>query len=438
MGFAPPPDRRGFLRTAGVLSLSAAGYAATPGANDRLRVGLVGCGGRGQAHLHRLLARPDVAVVGVCDVWDGLEDEYEVVVNGRAVRRRYRQGLYPAATQAGLDAGDSGRVTKDYRRLLDAADVDAVVVATPDHWHARMVLDALSAGKDVLVEPPLARTAAEARAVVEAAERSDRVLAVAAQALADPNWRLARDRIAAGELGRVSHLSAGVFRADPRGYGRFVRLARQMTPRTVDWQLFLGPAVPARPFDRAAFAQWRCDAAFGGGPLVDLLVQPLTRLLAATGLREPVRVMAAGGLFAEQDGRDVPDAVTLLADFAEGCHLVVTGSTLGGSPHPEAVRGRRATLELVKGGVRLLGDGPPREVADVPPPDETAVVLDDFVKAVRRRDRAGVLCPPNLGAAAAVILADGLAHVRAEPRPAADTGLSPPDWQRLAGPWDAD
>ncbi len=432
----PSPDRRGFFRTAGALSLTAAGYAA--GATDRIGVAVVGCGARGQAHLHRLLARPDVAVVGVCDVWDGLDDEYEVAVNGRAVRRRYRQGLHPAAAQAGLDVGDRDRVTKDYRRLLDRPDVDVVVIATPDHWHGRMTLDALAAGKDVLVETPLAHTAAGARAVADAAGRSGRVLAVAAQTLADPNWRLAQARIAAGDLGRVSHLSAGVFRSDLRGYGRFVRLARQMTPRTVDWTAFLGPDVSPRPFDRAAFAQWRCDAAFGGGPLVDLLVHPLTRLLAATGLREPTRVVAGGGLFAEHDGRDVPDAVTLVADFAAGCQLVLTGSTLGGTGQSETIRGRRGTLELVRGGLKVFGDGQPRELADVPPPDETAVVLDDFLKAVRRRDPAGVLCPPDLGAAAAVILADGLAQVRADRRAAADAGLTPPDWQKLAGPWDAD
>ena len=422
---APSPDRRGFLRTAGVLSLSAAGYAAVSGASDRLRVAIVGCGARGQAHLHRLLARPDVAVAGVCDVWDGLDDEYEVTVNGRPVKRRYRQGLHPAAAQTGLD-GD--RVTKDYRRLLDRSDVSVVVVATPDHSHARIALDALAAGKDVLVEPPLAHTAAAARAVAAAAEKSGRVLAVACQSLTDPNWRLARTH-----LPEASHLSAGVFRADPRGYGRFVRLARQMTPRTVDWAAFLGPEVPPRPFDRASFAQWRCDSAFGGGPLVDLLIQPITRLLAAAGLGEPTRVVAGGGLFAEHDGRDVPDAVTLVADFPR-CQLAVTGSTLGGTQQPETLRGRRGAVELVRGGLRLA-DG--SKVEDVPPADETAALWDNFLRCVRGRDAAGVQCGPALGAAAAIILADGLGQVRADRR-AGDTGLSPPEWQRLAGPWDAE
>ncbi len=420
------PDRRGFLRTAGALSLTAAGVAHA--ASDKLGIAVIGCGARGQAHLHRLLARTDVTVAGVCDVWDGLDDEYEVTAGGRAVKRRYRQGLRPAAAQAGLDPADRDRVTKDYRRLLDRPDVAAVVIATPDHAHARLTLDALAAGKDVLVEPPLAHTAAGAKAVAEAAAKSGRVLAVACQSLADPNWRLVRQH-----LTEVSHLSAGIFRGDPRGYGRFVRLARQMTPRTVDWPAFLGPDVPPRPFDRASFAQWRCEAAFGGGPLVDLLVQPLTRLLAAANLREPLRVTAGGGLFAEHDGRDVPDALTLVADFP-GCQLVLTGSTLGGTQQPEMLRGRRGTVELVRGGLKLA-DG--SRVEDVPPVDETAALWDDFLRCVRTRDAAGVLCGPALGAAAASILAEAFARVRSEQR-VGDNGLSPPDWQKLGGPWDAD
>jgi predicted dehydrogenase len=411
------PDRRGFLRTAGALSLGTTAPA------DRIGVALVGCGARGQAHLHRLLARPDVAVVGVCDVWDGLADEYQVQAHGRPVSRRYRQGLFPTAEQAGLDPADPTRVTKDYRRLLDRPDVDVVCVATPDHWHARMAADALAAGKDVLVEAPLGPVAVPA----------GRVLAACVPALADPNWVLARQHLPA--LGHVGHLSAGVFRADPRGYGRFVRLARQMTPRTVDWPRFLGD-VPARPFDRAGFAQWRCEAAFGGGPLVDLLVNPLTRLLAATGLRTPARVVAAGGLFAEHDGRDVPDALTVVADFPAGCQLVLTASTLGGANQPETVRGRNGSLELVRGGVRVLGDGPARAVEDVPPADETAAVWDDFLRCVRRRTPVGVLCPPDLAAAAAGILAEAFRQVPVG-RTTGATGLSPPDWQGLAGPWEA-
>src|SRR5262245_17054623 len=140
-----PLDRRKFFGSAAALSLSAASYANVTGSNERVRVAFLGCGGRAQAHID-LIARfakegKPVAAVAVCDVWDGLEDEYEVQFGGKATRRRYSQGLYPSARKCGLDRADKNHVTKDYRVVLDRADVDAVCISTPDHWHGKMTLD---------------------------------------------------------------------------------------------------------------------------------------------------------------------------------------------------------------------------------------------------------------------------------------------------------
>src|SRR5690242_7180779 len=145
-----PLDRRKFLGSAAALSLSAASYADVAGANERVHIGFLGCGGRAQAHIdlvNRLAAQGQaVTPVAVCDVWDGLEDEYEVEFGGKTTRRRYSQGLYPSARKCRLDPADRTHVTKDYRRVLDLKDVDAVCVATPDHWHGKMTVDALAAG----------------------------------------------------------------------------------------------------------------------------------------------------------------------------------------------------------------------------------------------------------------------------------------------------
>ena len=428
-----PVDRRNFLRrttaaAAVALPLSASSYARVRGSNERIRVGFLGCGGRAQAHIH-LIARlaateKTVAPAAVCDVWDGLEDEYEQRSGHSVTRRKYSQGLYPSARKCGLDPNDRTHVVKDYRRLLDLKDVDAVCIATPDHWHGRMCLDAAAAGKDVYVEKPMTRTAAEAVLVADAMARHGRVCTVGVQSLADPVWGTARELIRTGRIGHVAHLSAGAFRSDPRGMWRFYRLVDAMTPKTIAWDLFLGhrfevdgvplgPNSANCPFDRSTFAQWRCDSRFSGGPFTDLYVHHVTRLLSVAGLGYPTRVVGAGGLYIERDGRDVPDVATIVADFAAGCQLVVTGSTLSNHPSPEVVRGRRGAITFGKGGFEVTGDGGPETVTVPSPRNETEALWRDFLDCVRRRDRV-TLSPPELGAAAVLVVASAQESFRTD------------------------
>ena len=432
-----PVDRRKFLRATAAgasLALSASSYANVGGSNSRVNVGFIGCGGRAQAHINLIvkmaLDNQGVSPVAVCDVWDGLDEEYEHRFGGNVTTRRYAQGLYPSAAKCGLNPADKKRVVKDYRRLLELKDVDAVCIATPDHWHARQTLDAFAAGKDVYVEKPMTRTAAEAWAVADAAVRFNRVLTVGVQSLADPVWRRANELISGGRIGHVSHVSAGAFRNDIRGQWRFYRLAHQMTAKTVDWDLFLGhrfevngdplgPTPDERPFDRAVFAQWRCYRPFGGGPFTDLLSHPAARLLRATGLRHPYRVVAGGGLYVEHDGRTVPDVGSLIADY-DDAQMTLTAATSTAYPAEEVIRGRLGAIKLVKGGLHVLKDDPragsglpprlekevaPAEVVSVEPPkNETEAMWRNFLDCVRKRDR-NTLCGPDL-AASAVVLTD--------------------------------
>jgi predicted dehydrogenase len=417
------------------LSLSAASYADVAGANDRVRIGFLGCGGRAQAHIdvvNRLATQGHaVAPIAVCDVWDGLEDEYEVEFGGKTTRRRYAQGLYPSARKCQLDPADRTHVTKDYRRVLDLKEVDAVCIATPDHWHGRMTVDALAAGKDVYVEKPMTRRAEEAIAVLDAWQRSGRVVTVGVQSMADPVWMRAFDLIRTGGIGHVAHAQTGAFRNDIRGQWRFYRLAEQMNPRTINWDLFLGhqfelagqpigPAPCEVKFDRSAFAQWRCDSAFSGGPLTDLLSHQITHLLAAMGVRFPARVAAGGGLYLEYDGRSVPDVTTMVADFEEGCQLVATTATISAYPIEEVIRGRLGAIKLVRGGFQVFRDDPtrgatfpprfeqplvPSETITVEPPkNETEALWENFLECVRSR-RQSTFSPPDLGAAAVALTA---------------------------------
>lgn len=425
-----PLDRRKFLGSAAALSLSAASYGNVAGSNGRVRVGFLGCGGRAQAHIdlvNRFASegRP-VTAVAVCDVWDGLEDEYEVNFGGKVTRRRYAQGLLPSASKCRLDPADRTHVTKDYRVVLDRKDVDVVCIVTPDHWHGRMTVDALAAAKDVYVEKPMTRTPEEAVAVLDAWQRSGRVVTVGVQSMADPVWVRAFDFIRTGGIGHIAHAQGGAFRNDVRGQWRFYRLAREMTPRTVDWDLFLGhrfelaglrlgPTPKEQPFDRAAFAQWRTLAAFSGGPFADLLTHPVTHLSAAMGVRFPARVTAGGGLYLEYDGREVPDLGTIVADYEEGCQLVLTASTITGYPVEEVIRGRLGAIKFVKGGFQVFRDDPTRgatfpprleqapapaeTVAVEPPKNETESLWENFLDCALAR-RQSTFSPPDLGAAA--------------------------------------
>ncbi len=437
-----PVDRRNFLRASAgaasaALSLPAASYARVPGSNAILRVGFIGCGGRAQAHLHLIvkmaMANKGVAPVAVCDVWDGLDEEYDHTFGGTTTRRRFSQGLFPAAAKCGLNPDDRKRVTKDYRRLLDLKEIDAVCIATPDHWHAKQTLDAFAAGKDVFVETPLARSAADAKAVLDAANAGNRVLTLGVQGLSDPVWRRAHDAIRGGKIGPVSHVSAGVFRNDIRGQWRFHRVLPQMTAKTVDWDLFLGHrfevnGVPVGPgpaqqgFDPTVFAQWKCYRHFSDGPAGDLLTHPVAKLLAATGCRTPRRVIGSGGLFVETDGRTVPDVATIVADF-DDCQWVVTAATTSAYPMEDVIRGRLGAIKFAAGGFQVIKDDPrgggrlpvrleeaipPTEVVTSDPPkNETEALWTNFLDCVRTRNRM-TFAPADLAAAAATVTAAGL------------------------------
>ena len=471
-----PLDRRKFFGSAAAMSLSAAGYGSVVGSNERVGIAMLGCGGRAQAHID-LLRRSErdgqaVAIRAVCDVWDGLEDEYDVEFGGKTTRRRYAQGLRPSARKCGLDPADRTRVTKDYRRVLDLKDVDAVCIATPDHWHGKMALDALAAGKDAFIEPPFTRTNEEASLVVDAWRKTGRVVTIGVQSMADPVWVTAFDHVRTGKIGHVALGQTGTFRNDLRGQWRYYRLAAEMTPRSIDWDLFLGhrfeiagrplgPNPKEQPFDRAAFAQWRCLANFSGGPVSDLLSHNLTHLIAAMGVRQPIRVAAGGGLFLERDGRTVPDVATLVADYEEGCQVIATAATISGYPAEETIRGRLGTIKFVKGGFQVFRDDPGRgasfpvrqerplepseTVAVESPKNETEALWENFLACVRSRKHA-TFCPPDLAEAA--VHTTNLAERGVRPNVASgkpkpifgwtggETGTTQaPDYQKLAGAW---
>ncbi|MBX7106138.1 MAG: Gfo/Idh/MocA family oxidoreductase [Gemmataceae bacterium] len=431
--------RRTFLQSAALagaaMTLPAASYGRVLGSNGKINVAFLGVGGRCQQHVDVILKMRDenkgVVPFAVCDVWDGDQSK----------GRGKGQGLYPTAKRCGIKEDDKAVVSKDYRRLLDNKDVDIACVATPDHWHAKMAIDAMAAGKDVYCEKPMTRTIDEAHAVVDQWKKTGRVMCVGVQSMADPTWMKALEYIRAGNIGKVMQGQTSYFRNSSVGQWRYYTLTKDMNPKTVDWNMFLGqgfdvngvpigPSPKDTPFDRAVFAQWRCYWPFGGGMFTDLFVHQTTHLIAAMGLKYPARVVGGGGIYLEYDTRDVPDVAAIVADYDEGCQVLITATMCNDHRIEEVIRGHTGTLvfDSMKGqgfGYKIIpqniGDapkGPSGEVAKdgefVPgglKGDDTYALWENFLECVRAR-KTETMCTPALGAAAFTTVALGVKSYR--------------------------
>lgn len=429
------PSRRRFLQASAVagtaVTLPASSYAKVLTANENLRVAFIGVGGRCQQHIDVILKmqaeKKGVTPVGACDVWDGDPTK----------GRGKGQGLYPSAKRLGINQDDKDHVVKDYRRLLDQKDVDVVAIATPDHWHAKQTIDAMSAGKHVYCEKPMTRTIAEAQAVVDTWKKTGKVMSVGVQSMADPTWNKAYELIRSGKIGKVLMGQTSYFRNSDVGQWRYYTLTKDMNPQTIDWDTWLGhkfelngeklgPTPQDVPFDRAVYAQWRCYWAFGGGMFTDLFVHQTTHLIAAMGVRYPRRVVGGGGIYMEYDTRDVPDVATVVADYDEGCQVIVTATMCNDHRVEECIRGHSATLvfdnfpvdpnnpksprkfgfKLIPQNVQSAPRGPSGAVSREGEVvfggmegDDTYALWANYLDCVRRGEQ-GTLSTPELGAAA--------------------------------------
>ena len=434
-----PVNRRAFIAgtaaAGAAMSLPAASYARIKAANEKLKIGFLGTGGRCQQHIDVLVDLRDegrpVDPYAVCDVWDG-DETLGKRTNDK--KNRTGRGLYPSAKTCGipLDAG-KGRISKDYRHILDNKDVDVVCIATPDHWHAKMAIDAMERGKDVYMEKPMTKTIGEAILVVDAAVKYGRTVTVGVQSMADPTWQAALDYIKAGNLGHVLQGTTSYYRNSSVGQWRYYPIKKDMTPKNIDWDMWLGhkfeiggnklgPTPEEMPFDRAVWAQWRCYWPFGGGMFTDLFVHQMTHLIAAMGVRFPSRVVGAGGLYMEYDGRDVPDTATVVADYEEGCQVIISATMCNDTQLGEMIRGHLGTIKFTGGGDYMKGfevngqffsGGPskPKEGGDKPihtyenpkSGNATRALWENFLAHVHMADkvaRRDTLSTPELGAAA--------------------------------------
>ncbi|MDZ4781493.1 MAG: Gfo/Idh/MocA family oxidoreductase [Planctomycetia bacterium] len=408
--------RRNFLAasaaTAALAAMSKTARAAKS-PNERLRLGFIGVGGRAQQHLdsaiHLQTKNQSVEIVSICDVFNRYRDEVK------------------AKVKAGV--GQEPTATGDYREILADPTIDAVVIATPDHWHAKQTLDALAAGKNVYCEKPMTHTVEEALAVYQAWKSSGKVMQVGVQSTSQPIFPAIRERLQKGDIGKVLQYQTEYYRNSDVGQWRYYELAKDMNPKNVDWKMFLGTEfglAPEMPFDRAVFGQWRCYWPFGSGLYTDLFVHRTTAMLLATGLRFPGRVVGGGGIYLEYDGRDVPDVATVVADFPEGVQGLVTATMCSQEqPLKHTIRGHGGSIITGNGedstGYDLVAERPQAthdrsfqseriEIGTLE--DSSLTHFDNFVEAARAGDPQKVNCSPELGAAAMTVVKLGAMSYR--------------------------
>lgn len=288
-------SRRHFLQSAGGVAAATFAAPAMLNANfqpgETINIAVIGAGGRARHLLQSLVKIPQTRVVAVCDIWNQARE----------------QTLQQLKDQPG-----NRKAVSDYRQILDDPNVDAVLIASPDHWHAQMTIDACQAGKDVYVEKPLTHSRDEAQLIIDAQKNNQRVVQVGTQQRSVPHLQEAREIIRSGELGPIRKIHMTWNRNAPRGaqtdYG--------IKPADLDWKAFLGKA-PDQPFDQYRFRNWRFFWDFGGGIFTDLMVHWMDTAFWMLDLELPSTAMSIGDHFQTEGLWETPDTVQTLLHFSK-------------------------------------------------------------------------------------------------------------------------
>ena len=255
--------------------------------SDRIMVGCIAVGARVQQIIDSVLEIPGVEITHICDAY-----------TGRITRTQERLGAAGAK---------KAKVVKCYKEILEDPSVDAVIIGAPDHWHAKMAIEAVQAGKDVYIEKPLTYTVDEGLEIIKAVKASGRVFQVGSQGISTPLQRKAREVIQSGKLGQITMVRA-YYNRNTAGGAWIYPVPLDAGPQTVNWEMFLGPA-PKIPFNLERFFQWRCYKDYSGGIPTDLFVHLCTTIHFLMGVEAPARVMAMGDCYRWKESRDLSDTV---------------------------------------------------------------------------------------------------------------------------------
>lgn len=404
-------SRRRFLQGTTAVGLGLAGGVpglGAVGANERLNFGVIGCGGMGTGHLRSLVQRgaeDNVKVLAVCDVYQ------------RRITR---------AKEA--SPGSEGYM--DYRKLLERKDIDCVLIGTPDHWHGKISIDAMEAGKHVYCEKPMTHTVEQAIEVRNAVRRTKKVLQVGPQATGQDKFWQAHAAIEAGKIGKVTW-AQGSYNRNARTclFNDHQKIDPTAGPDKtgedrIDWDMWLGHEwglAPKIAWTPEHFFRFRKYFPYNGGVATDLLYHKLAPLLLAiTGENGeyPRRVSAGGGLYIEKDGRDIPDTFLLTADYPSEVSIFLVSTLTNDTQIPDRIYGKHGTMELDGDPVlRFNGDFAEEFKARNDGQTESRLATKprrdmegNFIDVIRGKDK--LHCNAELGAATMIAIKLGVESYR--------------------------
>jgi predicted dehydrogenase len=289
--------------------------------NDRLRIGVIGLGIMGHNNISTSLKVPGVEMVAACDLYKG--------------RLQRAKELY----------GNSLFTTQDYRELINRNDVDAVIVATSDNWHARIAQDALQKGKAVYCEKPMVHRIQEGKGVVDAQRKSGKIMQVGSQRVSSIVYAKAAELYKAGEIGKLNLIQASFDRQSALGAWQYT-MPTDANETTVDWDRYVAGAKKI-PYDAKKFFWWRNYRDYGTGVAGDLFVHLLSGIHVITGSKGPSKIFSSGQLSYWKDGRDVPDVMTAIMEYPE---------TAAHPPFQLMLRVNFISGEGDQGSIKLVGE----------------------------------------------------------------------------------
>jgi predicted dehydrogenase len=383
----------------GVTSLSAASYNRVPGASDKIRMGFIGIGNRGSQLLKLFMDQPDQEVAALCDIYDPylqrdrskVDPRYLSVMPGQIPKMGEKFPVKPA-------------LYKDYRKLLEDKSIDAVCIATPDHWHALQTIDALKAGKDIYVEKPLTNTLVEGRKMVEALDKTDRIVAVGLNRRGNVVFQKLAKEVPAGKIGKVSIARAArISNMAPNGIGK---LKPEQPPKDFDWDMWLGPRA-FRPYQyniAPYMFRWWSEYSSQMG---NWGVHYMDAIRWLMGERAPVAITAHGGKFVIDHDADIPDTMQVTFEFASKkiISFAIYEATSGDLfPYGELeLRGTKGNIYANEQGYKIIPatrgqfqtwdkmiaeeefKNPTKLLDDGSAPDSTSGLIRNFLDCVKSR-----------------------------------------------------